>query len=168
MALLAIFTSEERRLFELPPLFNSVDRKRFFFFPESLLKETKHFGKPHNKVYFYLMYGYFKATNKFYRRKFHQKDIEFVSAKLGISFNISEMNEYKERTYRDHRERILTYTGCKKFDQTAVDLITMQLNPMIKSHTRPKLMLEQACEILIQHKIEIPRYIPSTPSLAAR
>ncbi len=104
------------------------------------------------------MYGYFKATNKFYRRKFHQKDIEFVAAKLGISFNISEMNEYKERTYRDHRERILTYTGCKKFDQTAVDLITMQLNPMIKSHTRPKLMLEQACEILIEHKIEIPRY----------
>lgn len=29
---------------------------------------------------------------------------------------------------------------------------------MIKSHTRPKLMLEQACDILIRHKIEIPRY----------
>jgi len=50
MARLAIFTSEERRLFELPPLFNSVDRKRFFFLQESLLKETKHFNKPHNKV----------------------------------------------------------------------------------------------------------------------
>ena len=50
MARLAIFTSEERRLFELPPLFNSVDRKRFFFLPESLLKETKHFDKPHNEV----------------------------------------------------------------------------------------------------------------------
>lgn len=32
MARLAIFTSEEWRLFELPPLFNSVDRKRFFSF----------------------------------------------------------------------------------------------------------------------------------------
>jgi mannitol-1-phosphate/altronate dehydrogenase len=29
---------------------------------------------------------------------------------------------------------------------------------MIKSHTRPKLMLEQACDILIRYKIEIPRY----------
>jgi hypothetical protein len=35
------------------------------------------------------MYGYFKATNKFYRRKFHQKDIDFVAAKLGIT-NVSE------------------------------------------------------------------------------
>src|SRR5659263_717826 len=59
MARLAIFTSEEQRLFELPPLFNNVDRKRFFFLPESLLEETKHFDNPHNKVYFYLMYGYF-------------------------------------------------------------------------------------------------------------
>jgi hypothetical protein len=111
MARLAIFTSEEQRLFELPPLFNIVDRKRFFFLPESLLEETKNFDKLHNKVYFYLMYGYFKATNKFYRRKFHQKDIEFVAAILGISFKISDMEEYNERTYRDHRERILTYTG---------------------------------------------------------
>ena len=158
MARLAIFTSEEQRLFELPPLFNIVDRKRFFFLPESLLEETKHFDKLHNKVYFYLMYGYFKATNKFYRRKFHQKDIEFVAAILGISFNISDLEEYNERTYRDHRERILTYTGCKKFDQAVVVLITTQINPMIKSHTRPKLMLEQACDILIRHKIEIPRY----------
>jgi len=54
MASLAIFTSEEQRFFELPPLFNNVDRERFFFLPESLLEEIKHFDKPHNKVYFYL------------------------------------------------------------------------------------------------------------------
>jgi hypothetical protein len=158
VARLTIFTSEERRLFELPPLFNSVERKRFFFLPDSLLEQTKHFDKPHNKVYFYLMYGYFKATNKFYRRKLHKKDIEFVAAKLGISLHISEVGEYKERTYRDHRERILTYTGCEKFDQAAVQLLIAQLKPMIRSHTRPKLMLQQACDVLVRYKIEIPGY----------
>jgi hypothetical protein len=41
------------------------------------------------------MYGYFKATNKFYRRRFHQKDIAFIAAKLGVSFAPGEMEEYK-------------------------------------------------------------------------
>ena len=158
MARLAIFTTEEKRQFEQPPLFNSVDRKRFFFLPDSLLEWTRHFDKSHNRIYFYLMCGYFKATGKFYRRKFHQKDIEFVAAKLGISLDISRMDEYKERTYRDHRERILAYTGFKKFEQSAAQLLVSQLQPMIRSHMRPKLMLQQACAILTKQKIEISSY----------
>jgi len=158
MARLAIFTSEERRLFEQPPIFNSVDRKRFFFLPESLLEETRHFDKPHNKVYFYLMYGYFKATGKFYRRKFHQKDIDFVAVKLDLSLNLSNLEEYNERTYRDHRQRILNFSGYKKFDSSSTQLLVSQLQPMVRSHMRPKLMLQQACNILANHKIEIPGY----------
>src|SRR5947209_7653868 len=35
------------------------------------------------------MYGYFKATNKFYTRRAHPKDLEFVAEKIGITDNIS-------------------------------------------------------------------------------
>ena len=157
MARLAIFTSEEQRLFDSHRHFLILLIGKIFFLSRESSGRTKHFDKLHNKVYFYLMYGYFKATNKFYRRKFHQKDIQLLHRYWAFFFNISDMEEYNERTYRDHRERILTYTGCKKFDQVAVVLITTQINPMIKSHTRPKLMLEHACHILIRHKIEIPR-----------
>ena len=103
------------------------------------------------------MYGYFKATNKFYQRKFHQKDIDFVVAKLSITLPESDA-EYKRRTYLNHRETILAYTGCKKFDKTAISLLTDTLTPMIRSHTRPKLILQQVCDFLITHKIEIPTY----------
>src|SRR6266700_2602750 len=79
MARQAIFTSEEQKLFSSPPVFNSIERKRYFTFPTGILETARKLDKPHNRVYFLLMYGYFKATNKFYQRKFHQKDIVPVS-----------------------------------------------------------------------------------------
>lgn len=66
--------------------------------------------------------------------------------------------EYKQRTYRDHRDMILKYSGCKKFDRSAVELLVAQLTPMVRSHSRPKLMFQQACDILIKHKVGIPSY----------
>ncbi len=157
MARLGIFTTDEQKIFSTPPLFNSVDRKRFFAFPSGIL-ETARKLDTHNRIYFLLMYGYFKATNKFYRRKLHQKDIDYISDKLGLTSQTGEMREYKERTYRDHREKVFLYTGCKKFDQAATDLLTAQLNPMVRSHTLPKLILQHACDILTGYKIEIPSY----------
>src|SRR5213079_2595621 len=102
MARLAIFTSEEQKQFSSPPVFNSIERKRYFTFPTGILEIVRKLDKPHNKVYFLLMYGYFKATNKFNQRKFHQKDIAYVAGKLNITIRADEAWEYKRRTYRDH------------------------------------------------------------------
>lgn len=157
MARLIIFTPEEQKQFNSPPIFTSVERKRYFTFPTGILDLAKTLEKPHNRVHFLLMYGYFKATNKFYQRKFHQKDFDFVAAKME-EFSLANRKEYNERTYRDHTRKILDYTGCKKFDQTAVAILIDTLSPMIRSHTRPKLMLQRACETLITHKGEIPGY----------
>jgi hypothetical protein len=38
---------------------------------------------------------------------------------------------------------ILAYTGSKKFDHAAVQLLGARLKPMIRSHTRPKVILQQ-------------------------
>jgi hypothetical protein len=158
MARLGIFSQEEQKLFNSPPVFNSIERKRYFTFPDGILKRAHKLDKPHNKVYFLLMYGYFKAANKFYQGKFHQKDITYVAGKLDSIGWTEQAEEYKRRTYRNHREAILTYTGRKKFDLSAEQLLAAQLTPMVRSHVRPKLMLQQACDILIKNKTEIPSY----------
>src|SRR6185312_12057796 len=107
MARLAIFTSEEQKLFSAPPVFNSIERKRYFTFPAGILEIARKLDKPHNRIYFLLIYGCFKATNRFYQGKFHQKDIDFVAARLGVVLQESHA-DYKRRTYRNHREIILT------------------------------------------------------------
>src|SRR5438067_11284020 len=109
MARLAIFTTEEQKLFSSPPDFNSIERKRYFTFPSGILEIARKLDKPHNRIYFLLVYGYFKATNKFYLGKFHQKDVDYVAVKLNIAVGADEAREYKRRTYRNHREIILIY-----------------------------------------------------------
>jgi len=38
LARLAIFTSEEQKLFNSPPVFNSIERKHYFTFPTGILE----------------------------------------------------------------------------------------------------------------------------------
>ena len=44
MARLAIFTSEEQKLFNSPPVFNSIERKRYWSAPQTLSIATLVFG----------------------------------------------------------------------------------------------------------------------------
>jgi hypothetical protein len=112
MTPLNILTTAEKKIFESPPIFTSRERKKYCTFPPGIIKRIQKLT-PQNKIYFLVMYGYFKATSKFYTRRFHQKDLEFVAEKLGITDNVSA--GYKRRTYLNHRETILTYCGYKKF-----------------------------------------------------
>jgi len=155
MTSLNILTTAEKKVFESPPIFTSRERKKYFTFPPGIIKRIQKLT-PQNKIYFLVMYGYFKATNKFYTRQVHQKDLEFVAEKFGISDDVNA--GYKRRTYLNHRETILTYCGYKKFTPAAVPSLVAVLNPLIRSHTRPKAILYQSCEFLTKQKIEIPSY----------
>ena len=157
MTPLNILTTAEQKQFNLPPVFTGIDQKRYFTFPADIMTIAKTL-KPHNIVFFLVMYGYFKATNKFYNRKFHQKDIVYVAEKVGVPIEECSAGGYKSRTYLNHRELVLKYTGFAKFDMMALQLLISQLTPLIRSHTKPKLMFQQACKILTKHKIEIPQY----------
>src|SRR3954469_13973769 len=85
---LNILTIVEKKIFESPPIFTARERKKYFSFPPGIIKRIQKLT-PQNKIYFLVMYGYFKATNKFYTRQFHQKDLDFVAEKLGVSGNVS-------------------------------------------------------------------------------
>ena len=114
MTPLNILTTAEQKQFNLPPVFTGIDQKRYFTFPADIMTIAKTL-KPHNIVFFLVMYGYFKATNKFYNRKFHQKDIVYVAEKVGVPIEECSAGKYKSRTYLNHRELILKYTGFAKF-----------------------------------------------------
>jgi Domain of unknown function (DUF4158) len=87
----------------------------------------------------------------------HHQDVDFVATKLKIAMP-TRNTEYKDRTYLNHRELILRHSGYKRFGPSASELLATQLDPLIRSHTRPKLILQHACEVLVKHKIEVPGY----------
>ena len=68
MPRMQILTQAEELLFSNPPKFNHSDRKRFFEYPDELLKVAYGFRKEEHCVMFLLAYGYFKATKKFFSK----------------------------------------------------------------------------------------------------
>ncbi len=157
MSLLRIFTPPERDVFESPPLFTSIDRKKYFSFPVGIMNVADGLRTQANKLYFLVMFGYFKATQKFYRHPPHQRDIDFVCQKLNIVLP-EDKDHYKKRTSRRHVEQVLTYCGFKKFDRVAATLLETQMEPLMQSQTQPKIIFQECCDLLRKHKIEIPAY----------
>jgi len=70
--------SVERDAFELPPIFNSVERKRNFDFPMAICSIAAGLYTPTNQLCFLVSCGYFKATHRFYPvHKFRPRDIGY-------------------------------------------------------------------------------------------
>lgn len=85
MAKMKILNAPEQGIFESPPVFNSVERKRFFTLPLTLNESMGNLKTPTNKVCFLAVAGYFKARHRFFSRQFYQTDIEYIAKQIGVS-----------------------------------------------------------------------------------
>ncbi len=158
MPILKVLGSTEQESFENPPLFNSVERKKYFDFPLRIITSMKTFRTPTNQVCFLVVFGYFKATKRFFSRKFHQKDIAFVAKRIGAPPNRIKLDSYDRATYHRHKKIVLEFYGFREFDEKAKQIVIKEISSMIRSQLRPKLIMLRTLEILISQKIEIPSY----------
>lgn len=62
MPRMRILSATEQQLFDLPPKFDSVQRKQFFDFPIALRTVADDFRNPSSRIGFFVVGGYFKAT----------------------------------------------------------------------------------------------------------
>src|SRR5215813_4277758 len=83
MPRIAILTPTEYAAFETPPLFSSVERKRFFDLSQPLERLLTTFRTLTNAICFVLTVGYFKATKRFFARQFLTTDADYVTRQLG-------------------------------------------------------------------------------------
>jgi TnpA family transposase len=148
----------EQEAFENPPLFNSADQNKFFEFSLKIISFMKRLKTTTNQVCFLVMFGYFKATKRFFSRKFHQKDISFIAKKYGFVVNQIKLDSYEETTYRRHKKIILEHCGFREFNEESKQIIIKEISSIIRSQLRVKLILIKTIEILINLKIEIPSY----------
>ena len=160
MTEIKIWSDKEIKLYDQPPIFNSIQRKKFLTLPVKLKKRVSTFYTDVNKVGFHLMYGYFKARRRFFLPpRFADSDIQFICKRLQINFDNLDLADYNRKTYNRHRKIILEYFGYDSFKiRTHHPLITELIEKPLWSFDRAALILGSILEWLEFRHIELPSY----------
>lgn len=156
MPRIKIFNAQEIEAFESPPLFNSVERKKFFTLPAPLQKLSQSFYTPTNQVCFIVMAGYFRARHQFFGKQFRPADVDFVATRLGLDG--IDLKSYHKQTVARHQQMLLEFFGYRRFDQEARRLLRQKIAGLVSAQTKPKVMLLTALEFLQQHRVALPGY----------
>jgi len=115
-----ILNTIEQEVFEKPPVFNSVQRKRFFDFPSEIQRIAAKLRTPTNRLCFLLNYGYFKASKRFFSVwTFHPRDIEYVAQHSAIQLDNVDINNYSKQSLHRHQHLILNFCAFRAFDHKA-------------------------------------------------
>lgn len=158
MPRIRIFNALEIEAFESPPIFNSVERKKFFTLSAHLQKLIHSFHTPTNQICFILTAGYFRARHKFFGKQFLPADLSFVAARLGVNETDIRPLAYHKQTVARHQQMLLDFFGYRRFDAEARRLLTREIASLISSQVRPKMILSEAIQFLIQRRIVLPGY----------
>lgn len=158
MARMKIFNTLEEEAFESPPVFNSVERKRFFSLPLMLTDSMLNLRTPTIKVCFLVAAGYFNARRKFFGWQFRQADIEYVARQIDVDPVDVLIGTYDRATSIRHQRVILNYIGYGPFDEAAKTYIISEIATLVRVQFRPKLVLLEIIQVLTRKKIAIPSY----------
>ncbi len=154
-----ILSQSDIKVFDLPPVFNIEERKRFFDLPKWADDEVKDCRTPITKVGFILQLGYFFAVNRFFvANKFHVKDVEFICRKLQLPVEEINFKAYIERTFERHQEIILEKLGINKFDDQRKRILMNEAVLLSSNQMKPRFMFLSLVDFLRRNKIEVPTY----------
>lgn len=160
MPRITIWNHKQIKAYETPPVFTSTERIHFLRLPPSLQTIVDNLKAFTNQIGFQLMFGYFMARKRFYPvETFHQEDILFFTAQMGILSFAFNSQDYKRQTYARHRQMILSHFGVESFEPPKhIPLIQRAIEEQIISYERPNYILPFILEWLEWRQIELPRY----------
>lgn len=159
MPRMKILNTIEHGAFERPPVFNSVQRKRYFDLPQALRQIAASLRTPVHRLGFLISCGYFKASKKLFRPcDFRPRDIEYVAHQLGLSAELYDLSDYSSRTRQRHHRLILRFYGFRSFDQKVRVFIAREIEAMVRAQLKPRLIFWRCIDLLIREKVQIPNY----------
>ena len=157
MTIISVLSKPEMKEFDEPPIFDSIDRKRFYDLTETLRCTLDTLRTPQNKVLFLASYAYFKARKRFYDGQIHEKDLAYAAATLGFDLQSLD-SSYPQRTRLNHQEKILALSGYRSFNDCNLEDLTHHIYSQVKSYKSPRLIFADMIEYLLARKISLPRY----------
>jgi TnpA family transposase len=154
-----ILNAVEKEAFDSPPAFNSAQRKQFFDLPRAVWERAAQLRTPTNQVCFVLSCGYFKATKRFFApRAFHARDVEYVTARLSLPPHTIDIDHYDKQSIARHQKFILQHYGFGPFDDEAKSFLECEIETMVRSQLKPRLILWRCVDVLIREKVQVPVY----------
>jgi len=154
---LKILNDAELLLFDRPPQLSGAERQRVFELPVAVWSATNDIQSVSGKIGFLLSAGYFKAARRFFlTADFHDRDLAYVAARLGIDASGFDQTAYAARTRQRHRPQSLELAGFRPFDGDTARLLETELETMAKSHAGPAQIFWRAVDWLVSRRIEIP------------
>ena len=161
MPRMKILNSVEREVFDWPPIFNSVERKRCFDFPTPLQDIATSLRTAGNQLVFLLSCGYFKATKRFYPvPTFHRRDLTYVADRIAVALDGIDLTDYPKQTMARHQAALLNFYGFRAFKPHGRAVLSAEIARLVQSHLKPKLIFSRALEVLVREKVEVPGYFP--------
>ena len=161
MPRMKILNRVEREVFDWPPIFNSVERKRCFDFPTPLQDIATSLRTTSNRLVFLLSCGYFKATKRFYPvPTFHRRDLAYVADRIAVTLEGIDLTYYPKQTMARHQAAILNFYGFRPFKPHGRAVLSAEIARLVQSHLKPKLIFSRALEVLVREKVEVPGYFP--------
>src|SRR5271163_4637113 len=107
-----ILNGSEQMLFDRPPELSAAERRRAFELPVAFWSAANDLQSESGKIGFLVSAGYFRAARRFFLTcDFHDRDIEYVAARLGIEASGFDHAAYSARTRQRHRPQILELAG---------------------------------------------------------
>lgn len=158
MTLISVLPQKEAKEFDEPPVFDSIDRKRFYNLTETLQNALDKLRTPTNKACFLVSYAYFKARKRFYDGKFRQQDVEWACHQLNIDPALVSVSSYVRKSRLEHQTIILELFGYIPFSDCNQEELTNHVYLQVRSYQSPRLIFLDMEEYLLARKIALPRY----------
>jgi len=158
MAREQILEREQRRAFDRPPHFTSAERKQYLRLTEGIRALLAKLRSPTNKICFLLNLAYFKAQKRFYTRQFYDADLRYAAQHLNVPIDAVDVATYDKESFQRHKQIIREHLGFEAYSQQAEDRVKPELQTMIRSQKRNKIIFQHLVESLIRLRIEVPSY----------
>jgi hypothetical protein len=150
-----ILSKEEEKEFNQKPIFTFKQQKYYFAIPKRLLEKI---DSNHNKIYFVLLYGYFKATSKFFNNFDNDENIEYIASDiLKISNLIHDNNITKSTLYR-YKQIIKQHFFINEYTDEIKMILLNEATDLASKFTHRKRIFYSLVELSTKLKIEIPSY----------
>lgn len=160
MTLIKILTTQEKKIFDTPPVFNSEDRKKYFKLDALAKKTINSLHNKTNRACFLLSLGYFKGSYRFFSaNKFYPKDVDYVTKQLGLKKSAIELDSYKKTSaIARHKKMILEMTGFVAFEEKDRGFIGQEAAELVAKQVHPKQIFIRLLEYLQIQRVEFPSY----------
>jgi len=158
MARVQILSKEEQKIFSSPPKFNFSQKEYYFKLPEALQEFSATLRDSNNRVYFSLLYGYYRASSIFYPiEDFHNDDILYILEQLQIKIDLATFKLPASNISR-YKQIIKEYFTVRSYTSNIKEALLKEATALASNFTHRKKIFYALVDLSKKLKIEVPSY----------